>query len=198
MPEKTQAFRAKAAKKKGTTMQLKATDVHAAAGQSTHKAKKLGSRALPEVGFEDRSVSPRARAHGEEPEAATAGAGQQQHVPPQDAPGRGRRRLSQGRNAQAHHGPRGRVAPEGEQEAHEGGPEESAVARARPEARLIRAASTSSPIRVGPGPLAQPPASGAGALPHGVKQRQAPSPSGSSRAQSPPAPHTASSRQGAP
>ncbi len=59
MPEKTQAFRAKTAKKRGSTMQLKASDVHAAVGLSTHKAKKLGSRALPEVGFEDRSVSPR-------------------------------------------------------------------------------------------------------------------------------------------
>jgi hypothetical protein len=59
MPEKTQAFRAKTAKKKGTTMQLKATDVHAATGLSTHKAKKIGSLDLPEVGFEDRSVSPR-------------------------------------------------------------------------------------------------------------------------------------------
>jgi hypothetical protein len=59
MPEKTQAFRAKTAKKKGSTMQLKATDVHVADGLSTHKAKKIGSQVLPEVGFEDRSVSPR-------------------------------------------------------------------------------------------------------------------------------------------
>lgn len=59
MPEKTQAFRAKTAKKKGTTMQLKATDVHAAAGLSTHKAKKMKGLFQPEVGFEDRSVSPR-------------------------------------------------------------------------------------------------------------------------------------------
>lgn len=60
MPEKTQAFRAKAAKKKGTTMALKATDVQGAGGLSTHKAKKLGGREeVGEVGFADRSVSPR-------------------------------------------------------------------------------------------------------------------------------------------
>jgi hypothetical protein len=59
MPEKTQAFRAKAAKKKGTTMQLKATDVDAAGGMSTHKAKKKRVLDQASVGFEDRSVSPR-------------------------------------------------------------------------------------------------------------------------------------------
>jgi hypothetical protein len=59
MPEKTQAFRAKAAKKKGTTMQLKATDVDAAGGMSTHKAKKKRGLDQASVGFEDRSVSPR-------------------------------------------------------------------------------------------------------------------------------------------
>ena len=59
MPEKTQAFRAKAAKKKGTTMALKATDVGAAGGMSTHRAKKKGGKRLGEVATEDRSVSPR-------------------------------------------------------------------------------------------------------------------------------------------
>lgn len=59
MPEKPQAFRAKSAKKKGTTMALKATDVDAAGGLSTHKAKKMGGREIGEVGFMDRSVSPR-------------------------------------------------------------------------------------------------------------------------------------------
>jgi hypothetical protein len=59
MPEKPQAFRAKSAKKKGTTMALKATDIDAAGGLSTHKAKKLGGKDLGEVGFMDRSVSPR-------------------------------------------------------------------------------------------------------------------------------------------
>jgi hypothetical protein len=56
MPEKTQAFRAKTAKKKGTTMQLKATDLQTAEGLSTHKAKKI--KEMP-VGFMDRTVSPR-------------------------------------------------------------------------------------------------------------------------------------------
>jgi hypothetical protein len=60
MPEKTPAFRAKSAKKKGATMALKATDVHAALGLSTHKAKKIGGpREIGEVGFADRNVSPR-------------------------------------------------------------------------------------------------------------------------------------------
>jgi len=59
MPEKPQAFRAKTAKKKGTTMALKATDIHEAEGQSMHKAKKLGGRDLGGAGFLDRSVSPR-------------------------------------------------------------------------------------------------------------------------------------------
>jgi hypothetical protein len=59
MPEKTQVFRAKAAKKKGTTMELKASDLHAAENMSTHKAKKLGGFHAGEVGFADRNVSPR-------------------------------------------------------------------------------------------------------------------------------------------
>ena len=59
MPEKPQAFRAKSAKKKGTTMALKATDLHAAESLSPHKAKKIGRKSLGEVGFMDRSVSPR-------------------------------------------------------------------------------------------------------------------------------------------
>lgn len=59
MPEKTQEFRVKTAKKKGTTMALKATDVGAAEGMSTHRAKKKGGRALGEVVFPDRSVNPR-------------------------------------------------------------------------------------------------------------------------------------------
>jgi hypothetical protein len=60
MPEKTHAFRAKAAKKKGTTMALKATDVHIAEDLSTHRAKKIGGpNEIGSVGFTDRSVSPR-------------------------------------------------------------------------------------------------------------------------------------------
>jgi hypothetical protein len=59
MPEKTQAFRAKSAKKKGTTMALKATDVGAAGGMSTHRAKKKGGKLMGDVAFDDRSVSPR-------------------------------------------------------------------------------------------------------------------------------------------
>lgn len=59
MPEKTRAVRAKAAKKKGTTMALKATDVGQAAGESPHKAKKSGRRAMGSADFEDRTVSPR-------------------------------------------------------------------------------------------------------------------------------------------
>lgn len=59
MPEKTQAFRAKTAKKKGTTMTLKATDIYAASGLSTHKAKKMRGLDGTGVAFEDRNVSPR-------------------------------------------------------------------------------------------------------------------------------------------
>jgi hypothetical protein len=59
MPEKTQAFRARAAKKKGSTMTLKASDLHAAEGLSPHKAKKMRVPEQASVGFEDRSVSPR-------------------------------------------------------------------------------------------------------------------------------------------
>jgi hypothetical protein len=59
MPEKTQSFRAKTAKKKGSTMALKATDVGAAEGMSTHRAKKQGGKLMGEVAFDDRSVSPR-------------------------------------------------------------------------------------------------------------------------------------------
>lgn len=58
MPEKTLATRAKQAKKKGTTMRRKATDVHAAYGESTHRAKKSRDT-LDDVGFADRRVSPR-------------------------------------------------------------------------------------------------------------------------------------------
>ncbi|MBZ4420531.1 hypothetical protein [Myxococcus sp. RHSTA-1-4] len=59
MPEKTRAVRVKSAKKKGTTLALKATDVGKAAGESTHKAKKSGRRALGTAEFTDRHVSPR-------------------------------------------------------------------------------------------------------------------------------------------
>lgn len=60
MPEKTHAFRAKTAKKKGTTMALKASDVHVAEGSSLHRAKKIGGpKVLGEIGFADRNVSPR-------------------------------------------------------------------------------------------------------------------------------------------
>jgi hypothetical protein len=59
MPEKTLGFRSKTAKKKGTTLALKASDIHVAEGLSPHKAKKLGSRDLGEIGFADRNVSPR-------------------------------------------------------------------------------------------------------------------------------------------
>jgi hypothetical protein len=59
MPEKTRAIRAKQAKKQGIPMALKATDVHRAAGESAHKAKKSGRLALGSQEFEDRSVSPR-------------------------------------------------------------------------------------------------------------------------------------------
>lgn len=59
MPEKTLGFRSKTAKKKGSTLALKASDIQLAEGLSTHKAKKIGGRDLGEVGFEDRNVSPR-------------------------------------------------------------------------------------------------------------------------------------------
>lgn len=59
MPEKTRATRVKQAKKKGTTLTLKATDVGRAAGESTHKAKKGGRLALGSAEFVDRTVSPR-------------------------------------------------------------------------------------------------------------------------------------------
>lgn len=59
MPEKTRAVRVKQAKKKGTPMALKATDVHMAAGEGPHKAKKSGRRPLGMAGFTDRNVSPR-------------------------------------------------------------------------------------------------------------------------------------------
>ncbi|WP_224244972.1 hypothetical protein [Hyalangium gracile] len=60
MPEKSHAVRAKSAKKKGTTLALKASDVEAGEGLSTHRAKKIGGpREIGEVGFTDRSVSPR-------------------------------------------------------------------------------------------------------------------------------------------
>jgi hypothetical protein len=58
MPEKTLVTRAKQAKKKGTTLRRKASDVGAAYGESPHHAKK-SSRALGDVGFADRHVSPR-------------------------------------------------------------------------------------------------------------------------------------------
>jgi hypothetical protein len=59
MPEKTQATRAKQAKKKGTPMVVKATDAGAAYGASTRQAKKSGRTPLPTADFADRSVSPR-------------------------------------------------------------------------------------------------------------------------------------------
>lgn len=59
MPEKTHALRAKSAKKKGTTLTLKGSDIHATEGLSTHRAKKIGGREYGDVGFVDRSVSPR-------------------------------------------------------------------------------------------------------------------------------------------
>ncbi len=58
MPEKTLAARAKQAKKKGTTLRRKATDVGAAAGKSPRQAKKSRSN-VGDVGFADRTVSPR-------------------------------------------------------------------------------------------------------------------------------------------
>jgi hypothetical protein len=59
MPEKTRATRAKQAKKKGTTMVVMPSDVGAAYGASPRQAKKSGRTPLPNVEFEDRSVSPR-------------------------------------------------------------------------------------------------------------------------------------------
>ncbi|QSQ22043.1 hypothetical protein JY651_44045 [Pyxidicoccus parkwayensis] len=59
MPEKSRATRVKQAKKKGTTLTLKATDVGRAEGEGRHKAKKLGRLALGDAEFPDRSVSPR-------------------------------------------------------------------------------------------------------------------------------------------
>ncbi|WP_224362820.1 hypothetical protein [Hyalangium versicolor] len=59
MPEKTHALRAKTAKKQGTTLALKGSDIHATEGLSTHRAKKIGGREFGDVGFVDRSVSPR-------------------------------------------------------------------------------------------------------------------------------------------
>lgn len=59
MPEKTQATRAKQAKKKGSTMQLKASDVGAAYGESPHHAKKSSGKLGTAVTFSDRNVSPR-------------------------------------------------------------------------------------------------------------------------------------------
>lgn len=58
MPEKTLAARAKQAKKKGTTLRRKATDVGAAAGKSPRQAKKSRGN-MGDVGFADRNVSPR-------------------------------------------------------------------------------------------------------------------------------------------
>ncbi|AKQ70529.1 hypothetical protein A176_007441 [Myxococcus hansupus] len=64
MPEKSQAERVKRAKRQGTTLELKPTDVHRAGSDSAHKAKKSGRRAIGKRTFEDRSVSPR-RAPGQ-------------------------------------------------------------------------------------------------------------------------------------
>ncbi len=58
MPEKTLAARAKQAKKKGTTLRRKATDVGAATGESPRRVKKSASN-VDDVGFADRTVSPR-------------------------------------------------------------------------------------------------------------------------------------------
>ena len=57
MPEKPQAFRAKRAKRRGTMMTLKPTDIHTAGGMSTHHAKKRGGQDPGEMGFADRTVS---------------------------------------------------------------------------------------------------------------------------------------------
>ncbi len=64
MPEKSQAERVKRAKRQGTTLELKPTDVHRAGADSAHKAKKSGRRAIGKQTFQDRSVSPR-RAPGQ-------------------------------------------------------------------------------------------------------------------------------------
>jgi FtsZ-interacting cell division protein ZipA len=61
MPEKSQSFRAKRAKKQGTVMKLKASDVHETEGLSTHRAKKIESWPQGNLEFADRSVSPRQR-----------------------------------------------------------------------------------------------------------------------------------------
>lgn len=64
MPEKSLEARARAAKRKGTPVMLKDSDVGRAAGRSSHAVKKSrglateGPRAL-KAGFEDRSVSTR-------------------------------------------------------------------------------------------------------------------------------------------
>ncbi len=58
MPEKSQASRAKQAKKKGTPLVRKATDAGAAYGESPHHAKKsIGNMDM--AGFQDRATSPR-------------------------------------------------------------------------------------------------------------------------------------------
>jgi len=58
MPEKTLATRVKQAKKKGTTLRRKATDVGAAAGQTRRSVKKsIGT--MDDVSFLDRNASPR-------------------------------------------------------------------------------------------------------------------------------------------
>ncbi len=59
MPEKTQGFRAKRAKRQGTTMKLKASDVHETQGLSTHRTKKIESWPAENLEFKDRHVSPR-------------------------------------------------------------------------------------------------------------------------------------------
>ncbi|NVI97364.1 hypothetical protein HV824_04425 [Myxococcus sp. AM009] len=59
MPEKSQTERVKRAKRQGTTLELKPTDVHLSSEDSTHHAKKSGRRALGKRTFADRSVSPR-------------------------------------------------------------------------------------------------------------------------------------------
>ena len=64
MPEKSLGIRKKAAKKKGTPVMLKDSDVGAGAGRSKHSLKKssgiaaVGARAM-KAEFEDRSVSTR-------------------------------------------------------------------------------------------------------------------------------------------
>ncbi|AEI64092.1 hypothetical protein [Corallococcus macrosporus] len=59
MPEKSQTERVKRAKRQGTTLELKPTDVHRAGTDSAHRAKKSGRRALGKQAFADRNVSPR-------------------------------------------------------------------------------------------------------------------------------------------